>query len=189
MALIGAALTWPPGCFCTKATPATPASRCARACWPITAWWPASANSACSPWRWRAISARVFSVHPLRPVFLMRHLGLNEQQFIYLFGPAVCGIMWARFSPAAWRPPATARKSSRWATAVMAIAAVSNLLYNPGCRPPCPGACCRWPATPSACRWSPHRHPLPDGLSPACAAPPPHCKASPRHCSPAWWPG
>ena len=109
-----------------------------------------------------------FSVHPSALVFLMRHLGLNRTAIHLPVWPGGCGIMLGAFF-SGW-PGRRSRARNRLAGLQPdGHRRVSNLLYNPGCRPPRPGARCRWPATPSACRWSPHRHPFLMDCFPACA--------------------
>lgn len=64
------------------------------------------------------------------PVFLMRHLGVSEREFLWLFGPAMLGMMlgsWISGRVAEiLRPPQTIALGYF----VMAMAAVSNVLMN-----------------------------------------------------------
>lgn len=83
---------------------------------------------------------------PSAPVFLMRHLGLSEQQFIYLFGPAVCGIMLGAFLSGRLAGRRSPREIVSLGYSLMAIAAVSNLLYNLWLPPALP-----WSVLPLAC--------------------------------------
>lgn len=61
------------------------------------------------------------------PVFLMRHLGLTETDFIWLFGPATAGMMLGSFASGRlayrWSP----RMSITWGFAVMGLACAWNL--------------------------------------------------------------
>ena len=167
MALIGAALTLAAWLFLHESHPSHARqplqARALLANYRLVA---GQRNSACSPWRWRAISAGFFCTS-LRPVFLMRHLGLNEQQFIYLFGPAVCGIMLGAFLSGRLAGRRSPREIVSLGYSLMAIAAVSNLLYNLWLPPALP-----WSVLPLACYTvgmslvAPTVTPLPDGLLP-----------------------
>ena len=64
------------------------------------------------------------------PVFLMTHLGLPETAFLWLFGPAMCGLMtgsWLSGRLAGTIPPG---RTIALGYAIMATAATGNILIN-----------------------------------------------------------
>lgn len=66
---------------------------------------------------------------PAAPVFLMRHLGLNEQQFIFMFGPAVTGIMFGAFLSGKLAGRHSPRTLVSVGYGLMALAALTNVGY------------------------------------------------------------
>lgn len=66
---------------------------------------------------------------PSAPVFLMRHLGLNAHEFIYMFGPAVSGIMLGAFLSGRLAGRYSARQMVSLGYGLMACAALLNLGY------------------------------------------------------------
>ncbi|GGY16731.1 Bcr/CflA family drug resistance efflux transporter [Paludibacterium paludis] len=73
--------------------------------------------------------AGFFLYIPSAPVFVMRHLGLAHDQFLWLFGPSVCGIMTGAY----WSGRMAGRRSARQIVslgyALMAFGALFNVLH------------------------------------------------------------
>ena len=83
--------------------------------------------------RWLAAAvtfnfAGFFLYIPAAPVFLMRHLGLGHNDFLWLFGPAVGGIMLGAWLSGTLAGRRSARELVRMAYVMMALAAAANLL-------------------------------------------------------------
>ncbi len=74
--------------------------------------------------------AAVFVYIVSAPVFLMTHLGVEETDFLWLFGPTTIGMLlgaWAS-SRLAWR--FSGRKTAWWGYAIMGAAAAANIVMN-----------------------------------------------------------
>lgn len=71
--------------------------------------------------------AGFFLYIPAAPVFLIRHLGLGPTDFLWLFGPAVSGIMFGAWLSGHRAGRYSARESIHLAYVLMAIAAAANL--------------------------------------------------------------
>lgn len=79
--------------------------------------------------------AGFFLYIPAAPVFLMRHLGLGPAEFLWMFGPAVSGIMLGAFLSGRLAGRRSARELVNLSYGLMATAAVLNLAYH-GLFPP-----------------------------------------------------
>lgn len=75
-------------------------------------------------------SAGFFVYIASAPVFLMQHLGLNEQQFGYLFVPLVTGLMLGAFVSGKAAGYYDARQLVNFAYFMMFLGAVSNVLHS-----------------------------------------------------------
>ena len=64
------------------------------------------------------------------PVFLLQHLGLKPQQFLYLFGPVVVGIMLGSWLSGRIAGRRGADETIRFGYALMLVAALFNLGYS-----------------------------------------------------------
>lgn len=64
------------------------------------------------------------------PVFLMRHLGVPETGFLWLFGPAMCGLMCGAFFSARLATRLTMRQTILCGYLVMGSAALGNVALN-----------------------------------------------------------
>lgn len=64
------------------------------------------------------------------PVFLMRHLGVPETGFLWLFGPAMCGLMCGAFFSARLATRLTMRQTILCGYLVMGGAALGNVALN-----------------------------------------------------------
>lgn len=69
------------------------------------------------------------------PVFLMRHLGVAETGFFWLFGPAMCGLMSGSWVAGRLADKLAPQQTIKHGYAVMGAAALLNLLLN-GALPP-----------------------------------------------------
>jgi DHA1 family bicyclomycin/chloramphenicol resistance-like MFS transporter len=74
--------------------------------------------------------AGFFLYIPSAPVFLMRHLGLSPQQFIWLFGPAVSGIMFGAYLSGRMAGQRSTREIVNIGYSLMFLAAALNLGYH-----------------------------------------------------------
>ncbi len=74
--------------------------------------------------------AGFFVYIPAAPVFLMQHLGLGPEQFLWMFGPAVGGIMFGAFLSGRLAGRRDARQIVNLGYGVMFAALAWNLLYN-----------------------------------------------------------
>jgi DHA1 family bicyclomycin/chloramphenicol resistance-like MFS transporter len=74
--------------------------------------------------------AGFFLYIPSAPVFLMHHLGLSPQQFIYMFGPAVGGMIFGAFLSGRMAGRKTPRQIVTLGYTLMFIAATLNLGYH-----------------------------------------------------------
>lgn len=72
--------------------------------------------------------AGFFVYIPAAPVFLMQHLGLGHNDFLWLFGPAVGGIMLGAFVSGRLAGRFSARQQVNLGYVLMFAAAVANLL-------------------------------------------------------------
>lgn len=70
------------------------------------------------------------------PVFLMRHMGVSEREFLWLFGPAMAGLMLGSWFSGRLAGKITPRQTIVRGYAIMAVAAILNLginaLFPPG---------------------------------------------------------
>jgi MFS transporter, DHA1 family, multidrug resistance protein len=64
------------------------------------------------------------------PVFLMKHLGISETGFFWLFGPATAGVLVGSYVSSRLAGRLSHGKSIALGYAIMAVAAGANLLYN-----------------------------------------------------------
>ncbi|MDD2885514.1 MAG: multidrug effflux MFS transporter [Dechloromonas sp.] len=64
------------------------------------------------------------------PVFLMQHLGISETGFLWLFGPAMGGLLCGAWSSGRLAGKITAQRTIAIGYSVMASAALANLLLN-----------------------------------------------------------
>ena len=64
------------------------------------------------------------------PVFLMRHLGVAETGFLWLFGPAMAGLMLGAFISGRLASRLTMRQTIRCGFLVMGAAALANVLIS-----------------------------------------------------------
>jgi DHA1 family bicyclomycin/chloramphenicol resistance-like MFS transporter len=64
------------------------------------------------------------------PVFLMRHLGVSETGFLWLFGPAMCGLMCGAWVSGRLAHRLTMRQTILRGYLVMGVAALANALLN-----------------------------------------------------------
>ena len=64
------------------------------------------------------------------PVFLMRHLGVSETGFLWLFGPAMCGLMCGAWVSGRLAHRLTMRQTILRGYLVMGVAALGNALLN-----------------------------------------------------------
>lgn len=64
------------------------------------------------------------------PVFLMRHLGVSETGFLWLFGPAMCGLMCGAWVSGRLAHRLTMRQTILRGYLVMGFAALGNVLLN-----------------------------------------------------------
>jgi DHA1 family bicyclomycin/chloramphenicol resistance-like MFS transporter len=74
--------------------------------------------------------AGFFLYIPSAPVFLMQHLGLSPQQFIYMFGPAVAGMIFGAFLSGRMAGRHAPREIVTLGYSLMFIAALLNLGYH-----------------------------------------------------------
>jgi DHA1 family bicyclomycin/chloramphenicol resistance-like MFS transporter len=74
--------------------------------------------------------AGFFVYIPAAPVFLMQHLGLGPEQFLWMFGPAVGGIMLGAFLSGRLAGRRDARQIVNLGYGVMFTALACNLFYN-----------------------------------------------------------
>lgn len=74
--------------------------------------------------------AGFFLYIPSAPVFLMRHLGLSPQQFIYMFGPAVGGMILGAFLSGRLAGRRSPREIVTFGYSLMFAAALLNLGYH-----------------------------------------------------------
>lgn len=64
------------------------------------------------------------------PVFLMRHLGLSEREFLWLFGPAMAGLVLGSWISSRLAGRASSQTAIAHGYTLMAGAAAANLLIN-----------------------------------------------------------
>ncbi|MBU3697688.1 multidrug effflux MFS transporter [Dechloromonas sp.] len=74
------------------------------------------------------------------PVFLMQHLGLPETAFLWLFGPAMGGLMAGSWTSGRLAGKLSFNRSIALGYGIMSSAALTNLLLNLGATPPLPWA-------------------------------------------------
>ena len=74
------------------------------------------------------------------PVFLMQHLGLPETAFLWLFGPAMAGLMAGSWTSGRLAGKLSLNRSIALGYGIMSAAALSNLLLNLGATPALPWA-------------------------------------------------
>ena len=74
--------------------------------------------------------AGFFLYIPSAPVFLIQHLHLRPDQFLWMFGPAVSGIMFGAFLSGKMAGRRGPRETVSLGYVLMFIAASANLLYN-----------------------------------------------------------
>jgi len=72
------------------------------------------------------------------PVFLMQHLGISETGFLWLFGPAMGGLLCGAWSSGRLAGKITAQRTIAIGYSVMASAALANLLLNLATAPSLP---------------------------------------------------
>lgn len=90
--------------------------------------------------------AGFFLYIPAAPVFLIQHLHLRPDQFLWMFGPAVSGIMFGAFLSGRMAGRRSSREIVNIGYALMFTAATVNLLYNLTA-----GASMPWAVLPLAC--------------------------------------
>ena len=74
------------------------------------------------------------------PVFLMQHLGLPETAFLWLFGPAMGGLMAGSWTSGRLAGKLSLNRSIALGYGIMSAAALGNLLLNLGATPALPWA-------------------------------------------------
>ncbi|TXI72176.1 MAG: Bcr/CflA family efflux MFS transporter [Dechloromonas sp.] len=74
------------------------------------------------------------------PVFLMQHLGLPETAFLWLFGPAMAGLMAGSWTSGRLAGKLSLNRSITLGYGIMSSAALGNLLLNLGATPALPWA-------------------------------------------------
>ena len=74
------------------------------------------------------------------PVFLMQHLGLPETAFLWLFGPAMAGLMAGSWTSGRLAGKLSLNRSIALGYGIMSSAALGNLLLNLGATPALPWA-------------------------------------------------
>jgi MFS transporter, DHA1 family, multidrug resistance protein len=74
------------------------------------------------------------------PKFLMEHLGVSAQGFVWLFGPAMAGMMGGNYAAARLAGRMNSRRTIRIGFAIMAVAAIGNLAINTWFPPSLPWA-------------------------------------------------
>lgn len=74
------------------------------------------------------------------PVFLMQHLGLPETAFLWLFGPAMGGLMAGSWTSGRLAGKLSLNRSITLGYGIMSSAALGNLLLNLGATPALPWA-------------------------------------------------
>ena len=74
------------------------------------------------------------------PVFLMQHLGLSETAFLWLFGPAMAGLMAGSWTSGRLAGKLSLNRSIALGYGIMSTAALGNLLLNLGATPALPWA-------------------------------------------------
>lgn len=74
------------------------------------------------------------------PVFLMQHLGLPETAFLWLFGPAMGGLMAGSWTSGRLAGKLSLNRSIALGYGIMSAAALGNLLLNLGTTPALPWA-------------------------------------------------
>ena len=74
------------------------------------------------------------------PVFLMQHLGLPETAFLWLFGPAMAGLMAGSWTSGRLAGKLSLNRSIALGYGIMSAAALGNLLLNLGTTPALPWA-------------------------------------------------
>lgn len=74
------------------------------------------------------------------PVFLMQHLGLPETAFLWLFGPAMAGLMAGSWTSGRLAGKLSLNRSIALGYGIMSSAALGNLLINLGATPALPWA-------------------------------------------------
>ena len=74
------------------------------------------------------------------PVFLMQHLGLPETAFLWLFGPAMGGLMAGSWTSGRLAGKLSLNRSIALGYGIMSTAALGNLLLNLGATPALPWA-------------------------------------------------
>ena len=74
------------------------------------------------------------------PVFLMQHLGLPETAFLWLFGPAMAGLMAGSWTSGRLAGKLSLNRSIALGYGIMSAAALGNLLLNLGATPALPWA-------------------------------------------------
>lgn len=63
------------------------------------------------------------------PIFLVKHLGLNQSQFAYMFVPTVCGMMLGSYLARRSAGQYSRQKTVQWAYAWMSAIVVLNLVF------------------------------------------------------------
>jgi len=84
--------------------------------------------------------AGFFVYIPAAPVFLMQHLGLPETAFLWLFGPAMGGLMAGSWTSGRLAGKLSLNRSIALGYGIMSSAALGNLLLNLGATPALPWA-------------------------------------------------
>lgn len=74
--------------------------------------------------------AAFFVYIPSAPVFLIQHLGLGPQQFLYMFGPTVGGIMLGSWMSGRMAGRRGTHETIRFGYTIMFVAMIINLGYN-----------------------------------------------------------
>ncbi|WP_041453328.1 multidrug effflux MFS transporter [Anaeromyxobacter dehalogenans] len=64
------------------------------------------------------------------PVFLLRHLGVGETGFLWLFGPISGGMMIGNWASGALAGRMTNQRTVAWGFGAMAVAALANVLFH-----------------------------------------------------------
>ena len=74
------------------------------------------------------------------PTFLMRHLGVSETGFLWLFGPLTAGSATGAWISGRLAGRITQERTLAWAYAIMAVSALGNLLFHLLHAPGLPGS-------------------------------------------------